>query len=984
MQSFFFWRTWIREYKIFWYILMALFLASLAFMWSGYFRAPHRLTDWHTHPVQKTIDGITHAFEVGNFEFVIPIESYSTLEYFYAGPLQLNTWSTYILISVLALIGILFFAVISALPRFWFYVGTGLLILFIVSLRLDVLELFGQRNFIPTIVTAVLFLSVSFYFNAFRPATGFTARILSFFMLTAGLAAVIYFASGVEHPFLYMSVGGFVPAIILTVIFIFMIAHEIIAGFVYLTSQSAAQSKSLQHFIIITLIYLVNLVFTYMNETGLAQWNFIFINLYLLATVSAVLALWGYRKREPLYSSIVPFYPFGAYCIIALGILAFTSTAVFLHTYNDAALKIIRDVIIFSHLGFGVIFLLYFVSNFIGMMAANRNVYKVLYNPTSMPYATYRIAGLIATFAFIFYSQWHTYVYHGTAALFNIMGDVQQVTNDGSVAESYYRQARLYAGTNFHSNYILAGIETRNNNFEKAHQYYNSINWTKPTEASLVNNANLFLFDNDYWSTQRALQEARQTFPESGKININLGYAFLKLNQADSAFIFFDKARTANSAAATAGINITGLLAQTGVAVQADSLLRAYGTTSTAVLSNAVLIASQQNQSMTTSLDPLANPVLDLYSATLLNNYIVYKLNELDTVFIRKAFEIASDSLNGDYSEALKATLAHAYYYQNNVAKAMALLGEVAFITQSMQGKFNYTMGLWALEQGNPELAVSCFAYAVEQDYKEAKIYNAIALAEAGLNEEARAAAATLLESKIQSDKEIGRQLTKVYTLSEREIGTQSDLEKYQYCRYRVGLNDSTLFKRIIQTVENTNYKALIILEMAQRQFKAGSTRNAIRYFNMLDGIRFTDKSLNDKINHFELELLASRNEIRLLAAKINDGVTFPQHKQLHKVLYTALIQEASGDTLAAQKHYEMLATYNPFFEEGVMAAARYFKDHSADRLKAYTMLAEAKQINRGSVRLLMAYINEATRVGFDDFAADAYEELMALRARRR
>jgi hypothetical protein len=413
-------------------------------------------------------------------------------------------------------------------------------------------------------------------------------------------------------------------------------------------------------------------------------------------------------------------------------------------------------------------------------------------------------------------------------------------------------------------------------------------------------------------------------------------------------------------------------------------LIQRYGTSSSAVLGNSVIIASQQNQPISTAFNPLKDITLDLHSATLLNNYIVYKRKELDTAFINNAFRIASDSVNTDYSEALKATLAHAYYFQNNVTKAMALLGEVAFITQSLQGKFNYTMGLWALEQGNPQLAVSCFAYSVEQNFKEAKIYNAIALAEAGMREEANAAAGSLLESKIQSDKEIGQQLRKIYSISPADILSQSDLEKYQYCRYRLSLTDSLLFKRVINTIENPNYKTLIILEMAQRQFNAGSTRSAIQYFNTLDGIQFTDKKLNDKINHFELELLASRNEIRLLASKINEGITFPQDKQLQKLLYTALINEASGDTLAAQKHYEILAVYNPFFEEGVIAAARYFKNHSADRLKAYSILAEAKHINPGSVRLLMAYIAEATRVGFDDFAADAYEELEIIQAAKK
>lgn len=978
MQSFFFWRTWNREYKTLWYILFTLFLGSLIIMWSGYFRVPQGLTDWNTYQNQKTIEDVTHVFEVGNFEFAVPIDMYSTLEYFNAGPLKINATVSYVFAGVLSLMGIFLFSIITALPRFWYYVGTGLFILFIVSLRLDVLEIFGQRNFIPAIVTSMVFTAISFYFNAFNTTARFSVRLFTFAGLAFIVGLIVYFFSGVDQPFLYMSVSSFIPGIILSVLFIFMIAHEIIAGFVYLTSQSSTSSKSLQHFVIISVIYIVNLVLTYMNEVRLIEWNFIFINLYLLFTISGVLTLWGFRNRETMYANIIPFNPLGAYFIIALGIIAFTTTGFFLHTYNDAALKIIRDIIIFSHIGFGVIFLLYFVSNFLGMMAANKNVYKILYKPVSMPYATYRIAGLIATFAFIFYSQWHTYVYFGSAGIFNSMGDVQLALEKESVAESYYRQARAYAGNNFHGNYFLAALESERGDFEKSHLFYNTINWTKPTEASLINNANVYLLEDNIFSMSASLEEALIKYPESGVIQNNLGYSFLRLNKPDSAYLLFDRALNSSASRQSAGTNILGLIAQTGAIFNVDSLLKVFGS-SDAVSSNALVIARQQRDSIKTVIDPLKRSELDLYSATLLNNYIVYKLKDLDTAFISRAFAVAADSINTDYSEALKATLSHAYYYQNNAAKAMSLLGEVAYLTQSLQGKFNYTMGLWALEQGNPQLAVSCFAYSVEQNYKDAQIYNAIALAEAHRHDEAAAAAEMLLESKAMSDRDIGKQLKKVLSISATDILSQSDLEKYQYCRYRLELTDSVSFNRILNTIDNPNYSALIILEMSQRQFHAGSIRQAIQYFNKLNGLVFTDKNLAEKINHFELELLASRNEIRLLATKINEGITFPKNKELHKLLYAALVNEANGDTLAAQKNYEILAVYNPFFEEGVIAAARYFKTHSSDRLKAYAILAEAKQINVGSVRLLMAYITEATRVGFDDFAADAYAELEAL-----
>lgn len=975
MQSLFFWKNWTREYKFWWYALIVLLLAGLIFLWAGYFRAPQGLTAWNTYQDQQTVESISHTFDVGNFEFVVPIDSYTTFEYYHAGPLQVSTTTSYIFVAVLALMSMVLLTVITTLPRFWYYTGVGLFVLFLVSMRLDVLGLFGQRNFTPVIVTAVVFIAVSFYFNAFNTTASFTLRALVFLALTALLGIIVHFCSAVEHPFLYLSVSSFIPGLIITVLFMFMIAHEILAGFVYLTSQSETNSKSLRHFAVISLIYLVNLVLAYMNEAGFIEWDFVFINLYLLFTVSAILAIWGYKKRDQMFDNIISYYPFGAYFIAGLAVIAFTTTAVMLHSYNDAALRIIRDVIIFSHIGFGVIFILYFTSNFIGMMAANKNVYKVLYSPVSMPYATYRIAGLIATLAFVFYSQWHTYVYYATAGIFNSMADVQQTIEGEATAEEYYGKARSYAGTNFHSNYNLATLALTRNDFSGAHTYYNSINRKKITESSVINNANMFLLEDNNFEMEHALEAGLTVFPKSGFIENNLGYALFKVNKRDSAFLFFDRATKNNTTRESAETNLTALVAKNNIAVQADSLIQPF-TKSNGVLSNALIIAGQQHQTLTTPIDPLKNPVLTVQSATLLNNYMVYKLRDLDTTFISRAFKLATDSVNSDYSEALKATLAHAYYYQNNVARAMALMGEVAYVTQSLQGKFNYTMGLWALEQGNPQLAVSCFAYSVEQDYKDAKTYNAIALAEARKEEQAREAAAALLESRNLSDREIGRQLRKIYATTTTEVLTQTDLEKYQYCRYRLSLTDSTLFTKIINTIDNPNYKALIILEMAQRQFNAGSVQKAIRYFTRLEGIRFTDKNLNAKINHFELELLAARNEVRLLGEKINQGIDFPQDKLLQKMLYTALIQEASGDTLAAQKNYEILAVYNPFFEEGVIAAARFFRDHSAERLKAYTLLAEAKQINPGSIRLLAAYINEATRIGFDDFAADAYAEL--------
>src|SRR5690606_29014859 len=119
------------------------------------------------------------------------------------------------------------------------------------------------------------------------------------------------------------------------------------------------------------------------------------------------------------------------------------------------------------------------------------------------------------------------------------------------------------------------------------------------------------------------------------------------------------------------------------------------------------------------------------------------------------AYRIASDPDNAAFSEALKASLAFGFYHQGNISRAMEVLGEQVLLSQSYQGKFNYIMGLWAMEQGNPERASTFFSYADTHDFKDARFYNAIALTEAGLVRRAIAAWDTVLVYGEAAEKQI-------------------------------------------------------------------------------------------------------------------------------------------------------------------------------------------------------------------------------------
>src|SRR5690606_32626365 len=230
----------------------------------------------------------------------------------------------------------------------------------------------------------------------------------------------------------------------------------------------------------------------------------------------------------------------------------------------------------------------------------------------------------------------------------------------------------------------------------------------------------------------------------------------------------------------------------------------------------------------------------------------------------------------------------------------------------------------------------------------------------------------------------IASQIKRIIDTPAAQATDLPDPLKYQFCRYKLNVYDTALFDRIVRTFENNNYKANALLDMARRQFEWNELNKAIRYFNQVGGLELTDETLYNEIRHFELLLLAERRELDKLATQVNEGIAFEADQELEKLLYQALMAEASNDTILAAKNYAILSNHNPFFEEGVIAAANYYRNHSEDNLKAYNILAEAVQLNNNSVKLWSVYINEATRVGFDDYAASAYERLTEIRNRRR
>ncbi|RAV97773.1 tetratricopeptide repeat protein [Pseudochryseolinea flava] len=977
MSPLFFWKLWIKDYRYTWVALAILLTLSIGYLWFAYAKGPDNVMHWDKLQEQKIIETTVHSFRLGPLSLDVPADSYVILEHLNGSDLKPNITAYYIFLVVLVISAIVLITVISSLDGFWFFAGMTAVILFLIGMRFEVLGIMGRYDQVVPSVILGCYLLLAFYFNRFRPSTTFPIRLASFALLTAMVAIVITFLSVVENPMAYLAVTGYVPALVLSLLFIIMTAHEVFAFLIKAAGQGS--SKNLRHVAIICFVYFLNLLITALHEVGTIQWDFVYINAYFLLTLAAVIGIWGYKDREVLYENIFPFYPLGAFFFLALGAICLITTGQLVANDNDPAIRVIRHTIIYSHTGYGLIFMIYVIANFIQTLGENRSIAEHLYRPQRMPYFTYRLAGTITMLAFFFVSFWQGYVSDATAAFYNMSGDLHAMENDPEYAEGLYKKSKSQSVLNHRANYSLANAAMSQFRFRDAQDFYESANLKRPTSYSILNYANTYLWELEYKEAIRAYRRILASKEQVDAAAVNLGYAYIKYGGVDSALFYLSDAREISLTKTTAELNFLALAATKVLPIDTDSTLKIFDTDDAGVKANSLALGSLLGQRVNVVSDPLVKQPMSLQEATLLNNYIIHNATTLDTTFTRDAFAIASDSLNADFSEALKASLAYAFYHQGNVRKALEILAELVYRSQAYQGKFNYIMGLWALEQQTPELAAEYFDYANFYNYKNGRLYYAIALTEARRTSEALVAWDSILVAGDLSAQRIATNMRRILTLRSDQLAGLSDSDLYQFNRYRVTNDDSVTTERLLNGFTNANYKAQALLDVSKRLFDEGKVVKAIRYYQRIAGLSLTDSNLYNNVRHFELEMLASRGELRSLATQINKDIHFGPTRFLQKVWYTALLSEQSGDLATATRNYDILASYNPFFVEGLEAAAAFYRKKDAKSLKPYNILAEAVQVNKRSLKLLRAYHAEAIRMGFDEFAATAAETIVEI-----
>lgn len=155
---------------------------------------------------------------------------------------------------------------------------------------------------------------------------------------------------------------------------------------------------------------------------------------------------------------------------------------------NDPLMDTFEDMIIFSHLGFGILFFVYVLYNFVGLLNSGHSIYPVVFRPVNIPYNLVRFVGFGIVVILVLRVSYLPY-YQAISGYYNGLADYYEYVGEDEKAETTYKIARQYASTSHKHNFKIGQIEYRDKNWVKASAYFNQANFKRPSVQSYINRA---------------------------------------------------------------------------------------------------------------------------------------------------------------------------------------------------------------------------------------------------------------------------------------------------------------------------------------------------------------------------------------------------------------------------------------------------------------------------------------------------------------
>ncbi|WP_192820100.1 hypothetical protein [Rufibacter sp. LB8] len=911
------------------------------------------------------------------------VNAYLISEQYALGNMHLPAWATWAYAMGLAIALVIFWTVASTLQRIPYYVAVALGMLWLSTFNLDLLGNFSGNSRLLLVLVLAILGGGSFLFQAFWTRATFLIRLLFFTVAVALLSGLLIYLSPLA-PFLtalhvvnYSTVGSLIASFL----FMVLVAYENLHGLLWFNTQAQTPARrfGLWQYILISVLYLGNLLILYLQQTGLLQIDYTGIDALLILLASALVGFWGLRQREVQYASFLSFATHAAPLYFLFALLTFLNLGYALLMANDPIMSAYRSAVILSHLALGVAFFLYVLANYAHLMKQKLRVFKVVYDPRRLSFFTVYLMGVVLLGIMVVRSNYSLY-FQGMAGYYNYLGDLyQQTEEEPLLAEQFYLEGSIQARNNLRSSLSLADMYHQAGMRTLEINRLRDILSRKPSAEASLRLASLYTGQQDLFEQLKVLQEGTRNFPDHAPLLNNLGLVFGTTTLVDSAAHYLEKALQHSAEPEVIQANQLTFLFQRSYLKQAKEFAEQYKSgTYGPLVCNRLALSWIMGSAVPTQL-PSAGPDSILTSQEFAGFWVraLHPRVPKDTTVLSQISKYLRQEQNHNFADDLTLAQALVLQRQNKATFAKATLEQLAESSEAGAGYYYDILGQWMLQNKLYSLAATYFQSALNKGYRDAQLHGVVALALAGETNQAVQLALGSNQYPEPWQQKAATQLAIASQMSPEQAVAAPDSIKIPFLQLRSGTLPVKQMEEVAAQITTSALAPVAALPLIDRYLKEN---NLIAAHNLLQAhfpASFPKNNLKSEANLLQAELWWKAQQWPDIEKQVPKLYFAPKDAGA-ALYYQALLAQRNKQTAKATNLFEALVQRAPWSETGQLAAANFFTSHEKP-LRAYDLLLEAISYNPSSVPLRKAFVRVALGQGLREYALQGLEELERL-----
>jgi hypothetical protein len=988
-----FWRNWKPADKYIYLFSLAFLSFTLLWYIVAYFIGNEAVIQWEIVKDSQPIKVVVGNFQKFLLNFSLEADSYAITQTFQATDMQVNTTANYLLLFSVVVGLVLVLTVATYLTNTWFFALLVPIVLYFVSLQL---ELLGVANFdhrIPLLALFLAYMPLAYYFQSFGTNTKLSLRLGAFFGITLLVAVAIAYFAKPENPALFLANTGIAVPIGLSVLFLAINAHEVIRGLLWLVIRAGGGTSGNTHihFVVLSLIYLLNLLYAYFHYVQGFDLGIFFLQPLAVLPASVVLGVWGFGRREAQYGNLLDFAPHGALLYNGLAIITLATAAYSFSSGSDSLKSAFQDVVLFTHIGFGASFMLYTLSNFYPLLRQGKDVHKVLYKPYRLDYLWVLIAGTLISAGAFFNTNYYAY-YKIQAAYHNGLGDAYQVHGNLKLSEYEYQHAIEYDFGNHKSNYALASLARQQNDKRATLYHYEKCLASATSPFCFANLSEMYQADNQLIDAILKLREGIQKFPNSGELHNNLALLFAKTDIADSTLLYFDRAKNLLPNAAIPETNLLAWLGKNNSPISPDSIRTFINTeNSVATASNELVFYNRKEKQYDKKLQAnyLKDSILQPDEMCYLYNYTLNQANTADTSMLPFIQKFNSKEANAAHTSFLNLAAAFKHRAIGNGEAAFRLFEKCYDESADTEYQKPKLLGMYLFENEQFLQAAYYFSKSYFRGYLWGRVYQAFAMSELEDRKMALDIWAELATNQDFEVQMVAKNILKLLhpdSLKTINLATLNDKQRYYFVHYNQNLITDSRFNEVFGVIQDVDVRFLLATERMKFFLKLNQPAAAESLRNSFTGLGTNKPEMLEQLRLLDLELLWKLKRFEEMK-KLATEAKFKGVQIGYKSFYLALAADAAGDTLRAEKLFKLAIKQIPLEVEVPIAFAQHYNKRKKTQ-EAYNLLVDNMELYPDKqyfpIQLYEMYILQALELNFVEYGEAALPKLFAISPKAR